>query len=76
MENSKFVNGDDIDYKRKRRDSLGNEVNTGDVLLELGIGYGSLSGSDYKYHLKLWEMPNDFHGHGYPHDTWSTRRIR
>ena len=49
----------------KNIDLLGNEVNTGDIMLELGRGFGCLNGSDYKYTLKLWEMPDNFDGHAY-----------
>jgi hypothetical protein len=57
------------------KDLLGNEVKTGDILLELGRGLGSLSGSDYKYHLKLWEMPERFDGHAYYYSIDGTKHI-
>ena len=59
----------------KNIDLLGNEVKTGDVLLELGRGWGSLIGSDYKYHLKLWEMPERFDGHAYEYSIDGTKHI-
>lgn len=49
----------------KNVDLLGNEVKTGDAMLELGRGFGCLNGSGYKYTLKLWEMPDHFDGHAY-----------
>jgi len=49
----------------KNIDLLGNEVKSGDVLLELGRGWGCLSGRDYVYSMKLWEMPDNFDGHAY-----------
>jgi hypothetical protein len=57
------------------KDLLGNEVKTGDILLELGRGWGSLSGSDYIYHLKLWEMPERFDGHAYCYSIDGTKHI-
>ena len=48
----------------KNIDLLGNEVKTGDVMLELGRGFGCLNGSDYKYTLKLWEVPKVMDGRG------------
>jgi len=48
----------------KNIDLLGNEIKTGDVMLELGRGGGCYEGKKY-YSLKLWEMPEIFDGHAY-----------
>lgn len=50
-------------------DLLGNEIKTGDILLELGGG-GCRTISDEVptiqiYFMNLWEMPEGFDGHGY-----------
>ena len=57
------------------KDLIGNEVKAGDILLELGRGWGSLDGSEYKYHLKLWEMPETFDGHAYYYSIDGTKHI-
>lgn len=57
------------------KDIMGNKVKAGDILLELGRGWGSLSGSDYKYHLTLWEMPETFDGHAYYYSIDGTKHI-
>lgn len=59
----------------KNIDLLGNEIKPGDILLELGRGRGSLNGSDYKYHLKLWEMPEIYDGHAYYYSIDGTKHI-
>lgn len=59
----------------KNIDLLGNEVKTGDVMLELGRGQGSLTGSDYKYHMILWEMPKKFDGHAYEYSIDGSKHI-
>jgi len=48
----------------KNIDLLGQEVKTGDVMLELGRGWGSLSGSEFIYGMKLWEVPEILDGRG------------
>lgn len=55
------------------KDLLGNEVKTGDILLELGRGWGSLSGSDYKYHLKIWQKPSGNDGSGFEYSVDGTK---
>jgi len=60
---------------RQNIDLLGNEVKTGDVLLELGRGWGSLTGSEYKYHMQLWEMPKKFDGHAYEYSIDGSKHI-
>lgn len=57
------------------KDLLGNKVKTGDILLELGRGFGSLGVSDYKYSLKIWEMPEKFDGHAYCYSIDGTKHI-
>jgi hypothetical protein len=55
------------------KDLLGNEVKTGDILLELGCGWGCLSGSDYKYHLKIWQKPSGADGSGFEYNIDGTK---
>lgn len=57
------------------KDLLGNEVTTGDILLEISGGYGSLDGSAYRYHVTLWEMPERYDGHGYHYSIDGTKHI-
>jgi len=45
-------------------DSIGNEIKPGDVLVESTGGF-SFYKSEYKYHLKIWEMPEFSDGFGY-----------
>jgi hypothetical protein len=59
----------------KHADLLGNEVKTGDVMLELGRGFGSLTGSDYKHHMMLWEIPEKFDGHAYEYSIDGSKHI-
>ena len=55
------------------KDLLGIEVKTGDILLELGRGWGSLSGSDFKYHLKIWQKPSGTDGSGFEYSIDGTK---
>ncbi len=50
---------------KKKIDLLGNEIEAGDVLIELGVGYDSLAGSNYKYLMQIYEYPNITDGRGY-----------
>ncbi len=51
----------------KNIDLSGNEVKTGDIMLEPNKGFGYLHGSEYIYPLRLWEVPEikDGRGHYY-----------
>jgi len=55
------------------KDLLGNKVKTGDILLELGRGWGSFSGSDYTYHLKIWQKPSGNDGSGFAYSVDGTK---
>jgi hypothetical protein len=55
------------------KDLLGNEIKTDDILLELGRGWGSLFGSEYKYHMKIWQKPSDNDGSGYEYNIDGTK---
>ena len=54
-------------------DLLQNEVQSGDVLLELRMGH--YRGCDYEYPMKLWEMPERFDGHGYLYSIDGSRHL-
>jgi hypothetical protein len=47
----------------KNKDLLGNEVKTGDIMLEIGRGGGWNNGEQY-FTLKLWEVPEILDGRG------------
>lgn len=61
---------------KKNIDLLGNKAKVGDVLLELGRGFGCINGSKYKYTMKLWEVPdNRFDGHAYEYSIDGSKSI-
>jgi len=48
-----------------RKDMTGNEVNTGDILLEIGRGWGNDGKGNETFSIKLWQLPSSTDGSGY-----------